>query len=123
MSAIRPLRSSLLAIAILATPMLSEARRLDADLEAMLPLLAPGETVEVVISFDQDGAPTAAQRLRLSTIGLTGVTMRSLPIAGAVATPAQVRKLLAMDDVRSVWLNAPLDLETREATRLTGVDR
>ena len=123
MPAFRHLRASLLAVAILATPMLSEARRLDADLEAMLPLLAPGETVEVVISFDQDGAPTAAQRLRLSALGLTGVTMRSLPIAGAVATPAQVRKLLAMDDVRSVWLNAPLDLENREATSLTGVDR
>ena len=123
MNATRHLRASLLAVAILATPMLSEARRLDADLESMLPLLAPGETVEVIISFDQDHAPTDAQRQRLAALGLAGVTMRALPIAGAVATPAQVRSLLAMDDVRSVWLNAPLDLENREATRLTGVDR
>ena len=123
MPATRHLRASLLAVAILTTPFFAEARRLDADLEAMLPLLAPGETVEVIVSFDQDGAPTDAQRQRLAALGLAGVTMRSLPIAGALATPAQVQSLLAMDDVRSVWLNAPLDLENREATRLTGVDR
>ncbi|MGH8078605.1 MAG: S8 family serine peptidase, partial [Lysobacter sp.] len=123
MSFCRSLRASLLAAAILATPLLAEARRLDRHLELMVPTLANGETVEVVISFHGTGALTAAQLQRLSALGLKGLSMRSLPIAGALATPAQVQSLLAMSDVRSVWLNAPLDLENREATALTGVDR
>ncbi|MDQ3618306.1 MAG: S8 family serine peptidase [Pseudomonadota bacterium] len=119
----RRLSATLLAAAILATPLLADARRLDLQLESMMALLAPGEQVEVVISFDQTGPITAAQRQRLDALGLTGVTLRSLPIAGALATPAQVQSLLAMRDVRSVWLNAPMELDNREATALTGVDR
>lgn len=117
------LRAGVLAAAILATPMLAEARRLDPLLETMLPTVAAGETLEVIVSFDGDGPATAAQVARLQALGLTGLSLRSLPMVGTVATPAQIRALLSMDDVRSVWLNAPLDLENREATQLTGVDR
>ncbi|MBA2238667.1 MAG: S8 family serine peptidase, partial [Lysobacter sp.] len=119
----RRLHASLLAAAILATPLLSEARRLDRTLELMLPTLTSGETVEVIISFHGTGPLSAAQQQRLAALGLKGLSLRSLPIAGALATPAQVQSLLEMSDVRSVWLNAPLDLENREATALTGVDR
>lgn len=117
------LRASLLAAAILATPFLAEARRLDPNLELMLPSLASGEKIEVIVSFDGDAPLTSDQRQRLAALGLKGVTMRSLPMAGVLATPAQVDALLAMDDVRSVWLNDVLDYENREATALTGVDR
>jgi len=117
------LHASLLAVAILATPLLSEARRLDRHLELMLPTLTTDETVEIIISFNGSGPLTIAQQQRLSALGLKGLSMRSLPIAGALATPAQVQSLLAMSDVRSVWLNAPLDLENREDTQLTGVDK
>lgn len=117
------LHASVLAAAILATPLLSDARRLDRHLELMLPTLATGELVEIIISFNGAGPLTTAQRQQLTALGLTGLSLRSLPIAGARATPAQVQSLLAMSNVRSVWLNAPLDLENREATALTGVDR
>ncbi|TBR11426.1 MAG: peptidase S8 [Lysobacter sp.] len=117
------LRASLLAAAIIATPFIAEARRLDTHLEALLPTLAATDTVQVIVSFQGNEAPTAEQRQRLAALGLKGLTMRDLPIAGALATPAQVRSLLAMSDVRSVWLNAPLQYENREATQLTGVDR
>ncbi|MFD0739484.1 S8 family serine peptidase [Lysobacter koreensis] len=119
----RYLRAGLLAAAILATPLLAEARRLDRQLEALLPTLAAGQAAEVIISFNGNGPLTASQQQRLLALGLKGLTMRSLPIAGARATPAQVQALLAMADVRSVWLNAPLSYENREATALTGVDR
>ncbi|QDH71717.1 S8 family serine peptidase [Lysobacter alkalisoli] len=112
-----------MAAAILATPMLAEARRLDPLLESMLPAVAAGETVEVIVSFHGNGPLNATQQARLEALGLTGLSLRELPMIGTAATPAQVQSLLAMDDVRSVWLNAPLDLENREATQLTGVDR
>jgi len=114
---------ALLAAAILAVPGMSEARKLDPLLEDMLPTTPADHPLEVIVSFDGDGPLDAAQRQRLSALGLTGVSLRSLPIAGALATPAQVQQLLAMDDVRSVWLNAPLEYENYEATALTGVDR
>ncbi len=111
--AISSLRASVLAAAILATPLLAEARKLDLQLERVLPAVAAGDTVEVIVSFHGAGPLTAAQMQRLSALGLKGVSMRGLPIAGARATPAQVQALLAMSDVRSVWINAPLDLEIR----------
>ncbi|MFC5576444.1 S8 family serine peptidase [Lysobacter niabensis] len=123
MSAPRRLRASLLAAAILATPLIGQARQLDRHLEALLPTLSAGDTLEVIISFENDGPLTTEQQQRLAALGLKGVTMRALPIAGAVATPAQIRSLLAMDDVRSVWFNAPLEYDNKEATQITGVDR
>ena len=117
------LRASLLAAAILTTPLLAEARQLDRHLEALLPTLAANDSVEVIVSFDGNGPITTAQRQRLDVLGLKGVSMRALPIAGTVATPAQIRSLLAMSDVRSVWLNAPLQYDNKEATQITGVDR
>ncbi|GAB2515804.1 S8 family serine peptidase [Lysobacter humi (ex Lee et al. 2017)] len=117
------IRASLLAAAIIATPFIAEARRLDRQLEAVLPTLAATDSLEVIVTFNGTSPVTDAQRAKLAALGLKGVTMRSLPIAGVVATPAQIRSLLAMPEVRSVWLNAPLQLENREATALTGVDR
>jgi subtilisin family serine protease len=123
MSASRRLRASALAAAILATPLIGQARQLDRHLEALLPTLAANETAQIIISFDNDGPLTSSQLQRLSALGLKGVTMRALPIAGALATPAQIRSLLAMDDVRSVWLNSALEYDNKEATQITGVDR
>ncbi len=117
------LKAGLLAAAIFATPMFAEARRLDTALEALLPVTAANEELQVIVSFEGQGPVTDAQLQRLRALGLEGVTMRALPIAGARATPAQVQALLDMQDVRSVFLNAALSYENREATALTGVDR
>ncbi|MCK7592931.1 S8 family serine peptidase [Lysobacter sp. CAU 1642] len=116
-------RASLLAAAMLASPMLAGARQMDPALESLLPATPVGEPLEVIVSFDGEGPVTAEQYQRLADLGLTGVGMRSLPIAGVMATPAQIQALMGMDDVRSVWLNHPLDYDNREATALTGVDR
>ncbi|KAB8318645.1 S8 family serine peptidase [Tolypothrix campylonemoides VB511288] len=111
-----------MAAAILASPLIADARRLDTALEALLPTLAATQQVEVIVSFHGTGPLTDAQLARLGALGFTGRRMDSLPIAGVLATPAQVRQLLAMSDVRSVWYNAPLQYENREATALTSVD-
>ena len=123
MHALPTLRASLLGLAILATPLLAEARKLDLALQQLMPAVAPGETLEVVVSFHGSGPATPTQIAKLASLGLKGVSMRSLPIVGVRATPAQINKLLAMPEVRSVWHNAPLDYENREATALTGVDK
>src|SRR3546814_20215336 len=79
----------------------------------MLPTLSATQPVEVIVSFHGKGPLSAAQKAKLASLGLTGRTMSSLPIAGVLATPTQIRALLGMSDVRSVWYNAPLRPEER----------
>jgi serine protease AprX len=118
-----PLRLGLLAAAVLCSPLVAEARTLDPMLEQMLPAASATQPLQVVVTFDGNQPLTDSQRQRLSALGVAGVTLRSLPMAGVLATPAQINALVAMPDVRSVWFNAPLEYDNREATALTGVDR
>lgn len=117
------LRTALAGAVLFAFADTALAARLDPALAGKLSALAPGDRVEVIVSFKGKGPPSAAQMLALQVIGLGGIRMDSLPIVGTVATPAQISALLQRDDVRSVWYNAPLQYENREATALTSVDR
>lgn len=99
------------------------AATLDPELAHKLTSGSPAEGIEVIVSFEGKGPPTAAHSQALRALGLSAVRMQSLPTFGTVATPAQIQALLQRDDVRSVWFNAPLQYDNREATQLTGVDR
>lgn len=84
---------------------------------------APGDRLEVVVSFEGEGPLTAAQVAALDATGVTGFHFRRLPVAGVLATPAQVDAIARLDGVRSLWRNDELEYENEEATALTGVDR
>lgn len=103
-------------LAMLAITAPALAARLDPALSAQLADLDATATVEVIVTFDGDGPPDGGDLALLSGLGLKGVTLRGLRIAGVVATGAQIDALLARDQVRSVWFNAPLQYESREAT-------
>jgi serine protease AprX len=80
--------------------------------------------LEVVVTFQGDSAPTAAQVALLRQLGITqGITLRSLPIAGVLASAAQVNALAASPEVRSLDLNYALSYDNYDATALTGVDK
>lgn len=80
--------------------------------------------LEVVVTFQGDSAPTAAQVDLLRQLGISrGITLRSLPIAGVLATAAQVQALASNPEVRSLDLNYALSYDNYDATTLTGVDR
>ncbi len=98
-----------------------EAAELDPALASRLPGLGT-QSLEVIVSFPGNGALSNAQKGVLQSLGLKGVTLNALPIAGVLATAEQIRALEARDDVRSVWYNAPLQYDNYEATALTGVD-
>lgn len=110
-----------LALAIMAPAAL--ATSLDPALESQLPSLAPDDTVEIIVTFHGEGAPAPDQLQRLRDLGLGGVALHSLPMAGVAATSTQIDTLMQWHDVRSIWHNAELHYENREATALTGVDR
>ena len=114
---------SALAVAALAGVDAAAAARLDPVLESRLSAAGANTPLEVIVSFEGDGPPAPDDLALLQSLGLRGITLHSLPIAGVLATRAQVDALLADDDVRSVWFNAPLAYENEQATALTSVDR
>ena len=116
------LRTLLTLAAVLLAP-LAHAQTLGASLQEALTAAGPLDQLEVIVTFDGDGPLSAVQRTALAATGVVGLTFEALPIAGVVATPAQVALIEALPGVRSVWHNDPLEYENDGATALTGVDR
>lgn len=117
---------ALLVVALTALPNAHSlaATRATVDPRLTTALSNPLVPVEAVVTFHGAGAPTAAQVGLLRQVGITtGVTLRSLPIAGVLVTRAQVDALAARPDVRSIYLNRALSYDNAEATQYTGVDR
>ncbi|KGM57595.1 peptidase S8 [Lysobacter arseniciresistens ZS79] len=99
----------------------------DADLDPQLlaRMAAAGATdeLQVVVSYDQSTPVSASQIATLESLGIDrGVTMRILPIAGALATPSEIRALAARDDVLSIRFNAPLRYFNKEARQVSGAE-
>lgn len=97
--------------------------RLGASLQDALDTAVSLTRLGVVVTYDQEGPLTAAQRGALAAVGVPGLYFESLPMAGALATPAQVAAIAALPGVRSVWLNEPLTLYNDGSREITGVDR
>ena len=87
-------------------------------------LVGASAPVEVVVTFRGRQAPTSADIAALRAVGIAqGLSLRSLPIAGVLATAAQVDALSARPEVRSLFLNRELNYDIADGTQLTGVDR
>ncbi|MCA1032048.1 S8 family serine peptidase [Bacillus timonensis] len=81
-------------------------------------------TLQVIVTFNGSGAPSESQLNVLKGLGIeTGLTMKSLPIAGVLATPAQIEQLSTNSEVRSLYLNSKLQYFNADATEITGVDK
>jgi serine protease AprX len=81
-------------------------------------------SLEVIVTFKGDGAPSSTQLSLLKTLGIeTGVSMKSLPIAGVLATKDQIEKLASSSEVQSIYLNKKLSYFNADATAITGVDK
>jgi serine protease AprX len=79
---------------------------------------------QVIVTFDGNDAPSSAQLNLLKSLGITkGIAMKSLPMAGILATKAQVEALAAVPGVKSLYLNKKLEYYNYDATALTGVDK
>jgi serine protease AprX len=79
---------------------------------------------QVIITFNGDSAPSTDQVELLETLGIeTGITMQSLPMAGALATKEQIKKLAQHEEVRSIYLNRKLKHYNADSRSITGVDK
>ena len=86
--------------------------------------LNTANSLQVIVTFKGEGSPDSEQLSILKNLGIeTGVTMKSLPMAGIVASKDQIEHLSANPAVRSIYLNKKLTYFNAEATAVTGVDK
>lgn len=120
----RFLRLSALAVGLMASGVALAEARLDPQLVARIQAAAPTEELQVVITYKQSTPVSATQVLALRSLGIEkGVTMRTLPIAGALATPSEIAALARRNDVASIYFNAPLRYFNREQRQMSGAAR
>lgn len=117
----KQLLSLVVALVLFAGTALAQAT-VDKELKQLL----QGTTgpLQVIVTFHGDGAPSPANLSVLNSLGITkGVSFKSLPIAGVLATAAQVQGLADNPAVKSVYLNKKLTFFNYNGTHLTGVQR
>lgn len=120
----RSYRLCAIAIGLLASGVALADAQLDPQLLDLMAAAQAGEHLQVVVSYAQSKPVNATQVAALKSLGIDkGVTMRTLPIVGALATPAEIRALAARSDVASIYWNAPLQYANKEARELSGAAR
>jgi serine protease AprX len=120
----RGIRICAIAAGLLASGVALADAHLDPQLVSKLASASGADELQIVVSYEQSGPVTAAQLANLKALGITkGVTMRSLPIAGALATPAEIRALAQRDDVASIYFNKTLRYMNQDARQMSGAAR
>lgn len=121
-----PVRTSIgfaVAAALASGSALADAQ-LGAELAQRLASALPTEELSVVVTWAEAGPVSPAELSAMAALGIErGVTFRSLPIAGALATPAEVQALAARDGIASIHLNRPLRYFNAESRQISGVER
>ncbi len=80
--------------------------------------------VQAIITFEGNAAPTLLNVSLLKSIGIKqGITFKNFPIAGVVATGAQLLKLAENKSVKSIYLNDSVILYNDNSRKLTGVEK
>jgi serine protease AprX len=93
------------------------------SLNQKLDTLEPLDTVEVIVSFDQDGPLNSSQVALLDSLAIGGLYFEKLPMAGVLVLAADVDQLADIDGIRSLWLNEELEYDNDRSTAISGVDR
>ncbi len=120
----RAIRISTLAAGMLASGLALADAHLDPQLLSKMAGALPTDELQIVVSYQQSVPVNANQINVLASLGIEkGVTMRTLPIAGALATPAEIRALAQRDDVASIFWNAPLRYMNKEQREMSGAAR
>ncbi|HEY4556181.1 MAG TPA: S8 family serine peptidase, partial [Lysobacter sp.] len=113
-----------IAAGLLASGVALADAQLDPQLLERMNAATAADELAVVITYKQSAPVSPAQVAALRALGIEkGVTMRTLPIAGALATPAEIRALAKRDDVVSVHWNAPLRYFNKEQREMSGAAR
>ncbi len=119
-------RNLLLSIVILLAGLAAEsvaAPRVDPELTARLAVANVTDQFGVILTFNGNSV-TDAQVAAVRALGVRmGVRMVNFPILAVNATPSQIQQMAAWSSLRSIYLNAPLQLNMHQTRPLIGVDR
>src|SRR5205085_2975161 len=99
------------------------APKIDPELAARLNVARPDTRLGVVLTF-YGNTITDAQVAAVRALGVTsGIRMVSFPIMGVAATAPQIRQMMGLPQLRSIYLNAPLHLNLHQSKPLIGITR
>ena len=117
------IRTTLSIILFLSSAIILTAQpKIDNNIQSSI--LSGASQLQVVITFNGKTAPSALQLAGLKQLGiLNAFSFKSLPMVGAVVTPAQINSLSQNSQIKSIYLNKKLDYYNFDGTALTGVDR
>jgi serine protease AprX len=99
------------------------APKLDPQLASRLQAAQGSDLFGVILTFHGERL-TDAQVAQVAALGVTGgFRMRNLPVIAVNANAAQITQMLGWTSLRSVYLNAPVELYLHQTRPLIGVDR
>lgn len=99
------------------------APKVDPNLAARLQTAKPADLFGVILTFNGDRVDDT-QLAQLRSLGITGgYRMNKLPIIAVNANPSQIAKLADLSSLRSIYLNAPVELYLNQSKPLIGVNR
>ena len=100
------------------------AARIGLSLQRQLASALPFSKLEIVVVFEQSGPVSPTQIQALRALGIQrGISLRALPIVGALATPPAIHQLSLRAGVLSIHANDNLSYFNDDARRLSGVDQ
>lgn len=109
-------------VGLSAGPALADAH-LGQQLVNRLATALPLQQLEIVVVYKQSSPVQTSQVQALQALGITrGLSFRSLPMVGALATPGAIRNLAKRSDVLAIHANSTLSYFNHDARQLSGVD-
>src|SRR5687768_6626040 len=111
------------ALGALCTLSAQAAPKVDPQLGLKLQAAKASDLFGVILTFRGERV-TDSQVSRLQALGVAGgYRMQSLPVVAANATAAQLARLAGWDELRSIYLNAPVELYDHQSNPLIGTER
>ena len=118
------LKLSAIAAGMLASGLSLADARISPDLAQALASALPTQELNVIVSYNHSGPIDGTELATLKSLGIAkGITMRSLPIAGVLATPAEIQALSKQPDVVSIFANSQLKYMNLESRQIDGSKR
>src|SRR5947209_4708388 len=112
-----------LALAFVFTASAQAAPKVDPQLASRLAAAKPTDLFGVILTFKGDRV-TDAEVSQVLSLGISGgYRMNSLPVVAVNAGPAQITQMARWESLRSIYLNAPVQLYDHQTNPLIGVER
>ncbi len=86
----------------------------DAELAGVLATANESQALEVIVTFDESATTAAALTSGIQGAGAGVITFKHLPMAFALATPAQISTIETLAGVQGIYLNSQLEYHNKE---------